>query len=41
MDIAVSQVELEHLLGGSVDVLTSNALPETFRGTVLAEALPV
>ena len=41
MDIAVIQVELEHLLGVTVDVLTRNALPEKFRGTVLAEALPV
>lgn len=41
MDIAVIQVELEHLLGVAVDVLTPNALPEKFRGTVLAEALPV
>ena len=41
MDIAVIQVELEHLLGVTVDVLTPNALPEKFRGTVLAEALPV
>lgn len=41
MDIAAIQVELEHLLGVTVDVLTPNALPEKFRGTVLAEALPV
>ena len=41
MDIAVIQVELEHLLGVTVDVLTRNVLPEKFRGTVLAEALPV
>ena len=41
MDIAVIQVELEHLLGVTVDVLTPNALLEKFRGTVLAEALPV
>lgn len=41
MDIAVIQVELEHLLGVTVDVLTPNALPEKFRGAVLAEALPV
>lgn len=41
MDIAVIQVELEHLLGVTVDVLTPNALPEKCRGTVLAEALPV
>ena len=41
LDIAVIQVELEHLLGVTVDVLTPNALPAKFRGTVLAEALPV
>lgn len=41
MDIAVIQVELENLLGVTVDVLTPNALPEKFRSFVLAEALPV
>lgn len=41
MDIAVIQVELEHLLGVTVDVLTPNALPLKFRASVLAEALPV
>lgn len=38
MDIAAIQVELERLLGISVDVLTPNALPEQFRSRVLAEA---
>ena len=41
MDIAAIQVELERLLGISVDVLTPNALPDKFRGKVLAEAEPV
>jgi predicted nucleotidyltransferase len=41
MDVAAIQVELEHLLGVSVDVLTPRALPEKFRSTVLAEAMPV
>jgi predicted nucleotidyltransferase len=41
MDVAVIQVELEHLLGVAVDVLTPNALPKKFRETVLAEAVPV
>ena len=41
MDIASIQVELERLLGISVDVLTPNALPDKFRGQVLREALPV
>ena len=41
MDVAAIQVELEHLLGISVDVLTPKALPEKFRNLVLAEAIPV
>lgn len=41
MDVAAIQVELEQLLGVSVDVLTPKALPDKFRGLVLAEAAPV
>lgn len=41
MDVAKIQVELENLLGVSVDVLTPSALPEKFRHLVLAEAVPV
>ncbi len=41
MDVAAIQVELQGLLGVSVDVLTPNALPEKFRNAVLAEAVPV
>ena len=41
MDVARIQVELEKLLGVSVDVLTPKALPDKFRGLVLAEAAPV
>lgn len=41
MDIAAIQLELERLLGIAVDVLTPNALPEKFRGQVIAEAIPV
>lgn len=41
MDVAAIQVELELLLGVSVDVLTPRALPETFRRQVLSEAVPV
>ena len=41
MDVAKIQVELEKLLGVAVDVLTPMALPDTFRGIVLAEAVPV
>lgn len=41
MDVAAIQVELESLLGVSVDVLTPRALPEKFRNRVISEAMPV
>jgi hypothetical protein len=41
MDIAKIQVEMEHLLHVSVDVLTPNALPDKFRAQVMAEAVAV
>ncbi len=41
MDVAAIQVELQRLLGVSVDVLTPRALPETFRNAVISEAVPV
>lgn len=41
MDVAAIQVELEQLLGVPVDVLTPNALPASFRQTVLKQAVPV
>ncbi len=41
MDIAKIQVELEAILGVKVDVLTPNALPDSFRAIVLAEAVTV
>ena len=41
MDVAAIQVELENLLGITVDVLTPNALPDKFRSTVLAQAVNV
>ena len=41
MDIARIQVELETLLGVSVDVLTPNSLPDKFRNSVLAVAVSV
>lgn len=41
LDIGAIRHELHKLLGVPVDVLTPNALPEKFRATVLAEALPV
>lgn len=41
MDVAAIQVELESLLGVTVDVLTPRALPDKFRTAVLNEAVPV
>ncbi|CAD5366835.1 Nucleotidyltransferase [Rubrivivax sp. A210] len=41
MDVAAIQVELERLLGVTVDVLTPRALPDSFRNRVLSEAVPV
>ena len=40
-DIGAILHELLELLGVPVDVLTSKALPETFRATVFAQAVPV
>lgn len=40
-DIGAIRHELLQLLGIPVDVLTPNALPDTFRDQVLAEAKPV
>jgi uncharacterized protein len=41
MDVAAIKVEMEKLLGVRVDVLSPGALPDKFRGEVLAEARPV
>ena len=41
MDVAKIQVELETLLGVSVDVRTPKSLPDKFRNSVLAAAVPV
>jgi len=41
LDIGAIRHELLQLLGVPVDVLTPKALPERFRDTVLAEAVPV
>ena len=41
MDVAAIQVELEQLLGVSVDVLTPNALPDKFRQAVVAQSVRV
>ena len=40
-DIGAIRYELRKLLGVPVDVLTPNALPNSFRALVLAEAVPV
>ena len=40
-DLAGIELELERLLGVRVEVTTSGSLPESFRNSVLAEALPV
>jgi uncharacterized protein len=40
-DLGGLQVELEELLGVSVDLLTPGDLPATFRERVLADAVPV
>jgi predicted nucleotidyltransferase len=40
-DIGAIRHELGQLLGVPVDVLTPNALPDSFRGEVLVEARPV
>lgn len=41
MDVAAIQVELQRLLGVSVDVFTPNSLPDKFRSLILAQATPV
>lgn len=41
MDIGAIRHKLRKLLGVPVDVLTPNALPDTFRDQVMAEAVPV
>jgi uncharacterized protein len=40
-DIGAIRHELRKLLGVSVDVLTPNALPESFRALVVAQARPI
>jgi len=40
-DLGAIRYKLRHLLGVQVDVLTSEALPEKFRQSVIAEARPV
>lgn len=41
MDIGAIRVELRKLMGIKVDVLTPNALPDSFREKVLMEAKPL
>ena len=41
LDLAKLQLSLEKKLGIHVDVLTPNALPESFRNQVLKNAIPV
>lgn len=41
MDIGAIRLELRQLLGINVDVLTPNALPDSFREKVLKEAVQV
>lgn len=40
-DIGAIRHELHQMLGVPVDVLTPSALPDRFRATVLAEAVPL
>ena len=40
-DIGAIRHELRILLGVPVDVLTPNSLPDKYRDTILAEAMPV
>ncbi len=40
-DLGAIQVELEELLGVSVDVLTPGDLPARFRDVVIREAMPI
>jgi len=41
MTLAAIQLDVEHLLGVHVDVLTPNSIPQQFRDRVLLEAIPV
>jgi len=41
MDIAAIRCEAKSLLGITVDVLTPNALPDSFRADVVADSVPL
>ena len=41
LDVGAIRHELRELLGVPVDILTPNALPDSFRAEVIAEAVPI
>ena len=41
MDVSAIKIELQDLLGVSVDVLTARALLDAFRNRVTSEAVPI
>jgi len=41
MDIGAIRFELKALLGINVDVVTPNALPDSFRDQIVNESIPV
>ena len=41
MDIGATRFELKALLGINVDVVTPNALPDSFRDQIVNESIPV
>jgi len=41
MDIGAIRLELKNLLGITVDMVTPNALPDSFRDQVLNESIPL
>ena len=41
MDVSAIKIELQDLLGVSVDVLTARALFDVFRNRVISEAVPI
>lgn len=41
MDIGAIRLELKALLGVNVDVVTPNALPDSFRDQIISESIPI
>ena len=41
MDIGAIRLELKNLLGVNIDVVTPNALPDSFREKIIRESIPV